>query len=238
VILICFLYALQIVFALVHVPAHPAYAGYFYVATGLTASKLLVALTALLVLVSSGNYIREHRHHLMEFPVVIIVALIQLLLMVSSSNLMALFFTVAGLSLALYVLVLFHGGPSLGARAAALKYFYLSVISAGLLLFGSFLFLAITRSTDYFEIATFLEKTGGLSGLTPEDRIIIIAGLVFIIFGFLFKLSAFPGHLWAVEVYEGSPVPVVAFFVLPVKVAFFVTFVRLLQVVFQELSSV
>jgi NADH-quinone oxidoreductase subunit N len=204
----------------------------------LTVSKLLVALTALLVLVSSGNYIREHRHHLMEFPVVIIVALLQLLLLISSNNLMALFFTVAGLSLALYVLVLFHGGPSLGARAGALKYFYLSVISAGLLLFGSFLFLAITKTTDYAEIAAFFRKIGGLSGLTPEDRIIVITGLVFLIFGFLFKLSAFPGHLWAVEIYEASPVPVVAFFVLPVKIAFFVTFVRLLQVVFQDLASI
>jgi NADH-quinone oxidoreductase subunit N len=238
VILVCFLYVLQIVFALVHVSSHSAYAGYFYVATGLTVSKLLVALTALLVLVSSGNYIREHRHHLMEFPVVIIVALLQLLLMLSSNNLMAIFFTVAGLSLALYVLVLFHGGPSLGARAAALKYFYLSAVSAGLLLFGSFLVLTITKSTDYFEIAALLSKTSGLSLFMPEDRLILIAGLVFIIFGFLFKLSAFPGHLWAVEIYEGSPAPVVAFFVLPVKIAFFVTFVRLLQVAFQDLSSV
>jgi len=103
---------------------------------------------------------------------------------------MTIFFSIAGFSLALYILILFDV-TDLPSREAGLKYFYLSAMSAGLLLMGSFLIYFIVGSANYFRIDSYL-----FNGSLPlQLQPICCVAVVFILFGFFFKLSAFPAHL-------------------------------------------
>lgn len=224
-----FLYAVQLC---IGVPSGTAFYGYLYVSEGLVGAKLFVALTSLFVLHSSGNYIREHTRHVLEYPLVIIVAVLFLLLLVSTSNLLLLFLVLAGFSLNMYILVVFDVADA-ASREASLKYFYLSTLSTGFILFGTLLIYVMLGEVSYRYISFCAES----SFLDLRKLSIISTGVTFIVMGFLFKLSAFPGHLWAVEVYEGSPMPVMAFFILPVKIAVFVAFLRLLSTAFYSLSD-
>jgi len=212
--------------------SEPAATGYLYISSGLTASKLFVTMSSLFVLHLSGTYIREHTRHVLEFSIVILVGVLLLLLLVSSNNLMLLFLTLAGFSLNLYILVLYDGADA-ASREASLKYFYLSTLSAGMILFGILLIYTTAGDANYYSIQYFANNAAD-----EHATSVMSAGVLFILLGFFFKLSAFPGHLWAVEVYEGSPLPVMAFFILPVKVAVFVTFMRLLNTGFLAFSTV
>ena len=223
-------YVAQLLFVVT--PTLPTLGGYVYIAPGLVFSKLFVLATALLVLHASEKYIREHTRPLLEYPIIIATGVLLLLVLVASNNLMTIFFTLAGFSLALYILVLFDVTER-SAREAALKYFYLSALSAGLLLMGIFLIYSVAGSANYFAIDTFFFGRK----LDCDTRLTVCYAIAFILFGFFFKLSAFPGHLWAPEVYEGSPTPVLAFFVLPVKVAIFLTFIRVLNTALSALSQ-
>jgi len=205
---------------------------YLYVSKGLAASKLFVTVTSLFVLHMSENYIREHTRHVLEFSMVILIAVLLLLILVSANNLMLLFFSLAGFSLNLYILVLYDGADA-ASREASLKYFYLSTLSAGLILFGILLIYVTVGDVTYYAIRFYM--SGANSGNVST---VMSAAVLFILLGFFFKLSAFPGHLWAVEVYEGSPMPVMAFFILPVKVAVFITFLRLLNTGLLDFSHI
>jgi len=210
----------------------PAANDYLYVSWGLTAAKLFVILTSLFVLHLSGGYIREHTRHILEFSIVILIGVLLLLVLVSANNLMLLFLSLAGFSLNLYILVLYDGADA-ASREASLKYFYLSTLSAGMILFGILLIYTTVGDATYYAIRFYMD-----SGVDSPSRTVMSAGVLFILLGFFFKLSAFPGHLWAVEVYEGSPLPIMAFFILPVKVAVFITFLRLLNTGLLDFSYV
>jgi NADH-quinone oxidoreductase subunit N len=205
------------------IPSKPVANGYLYASFGLTFSKLFISLTSLFVLSLSETYIREHTRHILEFSIVILVGVLMLLILVSSNNLMLLFLTLAGFSLNLYILVLYDGADA-ASREASLKYFYLSTLSAGTILFGILLVYTTVGDAGYQAIRFYMD-----SSVDNHARTVLAFGVLFILLGFFFKLSAFPGHLWAVEVYEGSPLPIMAFFVLPVKVAIFITFLRLIN---------
>jgi NADH-quinone oxidoreductase subunit N len=205
---------------------------YLYTSRGLTAAKFFVTLCSLFVLHLSESYIREHTRHILEFSIVILIAVLLLLVLVSANNLMLLFLSLAGFSLNLYILVLYDGAD-VASREASLKYFYLSTLSAGLILFGVLLTYILVGDVTYYAIRFYMG-----CHVTGDAYIALAAAVLFILVGFSFKLSAFPGHLWAVEVYEGSPMPVMAFFVLPVKVAVFVAFLRLLNTGLLEFSQI
>lgn len=210
----------------------PAASNYLYVSTGLSFSKLFATLSGLFVLHMAGIYIREHSRHVLEFSLVLIVGMLLLLILISANNLMLLFLTLAGFSLTLYILVLYDAADA-ASREASLKYFYLSTLSAGMILFGILLIYTTVGSAGYRAIQFYM--TGPVDGSAVA---VLSTGLLFILLGFFFKLSAFPGHLWAVEVYEGSPQPVAAFFMLPTKVGVYVAFVRLLQTGLLKLSHI
>ena len=210
----------------------PAASGYLYISRGLTVSKLFVTLASLFVLHLSENYIREHTRHVLEFSIILLLGVLLLLILVSANNLMLVFFSLAGFSLNLYILILYDG-VDLASREASLKYFYLSTLSAGFILFGILLIYVTVGDVTYYAIRLYMSAPLGASATT-----VLSAAALFILLGFFFKLSAFPGHLWAVEVYEGSPLPVMAFFMLPVKVAIFITFMRLLNTGLLEFSQI
>lgn len=121
---------------------------------------------------------------------VILIAVLLLLVLVSSSNLLLLFLVLAGFSLNLYILVVFDAADA-ASREASLKYFYLSTLSTGFILFGTLLIYVILGDVSYRFIS--LCTDGAMLSLRKMS--IISSGVVFIVIGFLFKLSAFPGHL-------------------------------------------
>jgi NADH-quinone oxidoreductase subunit N len=226
---VAFLYFLQLFGSIENTPAAK---DYLYISRGLTISKLFVTLTSLFVVYLSAEYIREHTRHVLEYSIVILLGVLLLLVLVSANNLMLLFLSLAGFSLNLYILVLYDG-TDLASREASLKYFYLSTLSAGMILFGVLLIYVVVGDVTYFSIRFYM--SGPVGGYASD---ILNTAVLFILMGFFFKLSAFPGHLWAVEVYEGAPMPVMTFFILPVKVAVFITFLRLINTGLLDFSHI
>ena len=167
----------------------PAASDYLYISRGLTASKFLVSLTSLFVLHLSAGYIREHTRHILEFSIVILIGVLLLLVLVSANNLMLLFLSLAGFSLNLYILVLYDGADA-ASREASLKYFYLSTLSAGMILFGVLLIYTTVGDVTYYAIRFYMDYS-----TDNHARNVMSAGVLFILLGFFFKLSAFPGHL-------------------------------------------
>ena len=183
---VAFLYCIQL---LGFIQNAPVASGYLYVSKGLTVSKLFVTLSSLFVLHLSENYIREHTRHVLEFSIIILLGVLLLLILVSANNLMLVFFSLAGFSLNLYILILYDGADA-ASREASLKYFYLSTLSAGFILFGILLIYVMVGDVTYYAIRVYMNMS--VDGNTTT---VMSAAVLFILVGFFFKLSAFPGHL-------------------------------------------
>src|ERR1700761_587230 len=153
-----------------------------------------------------------------EFPVLIVLAALGMGMMVSAGDLISLYVGVELHSLALYVLAAMHRDNA-KASEAGLKYFVLGALSSGLLLYGASLVYGFAGSTVFSDIALAVHS-GASTG--------VLFGLVFLICGLGFKVSAAPFHMWTPDVYEGAPTPVVAFFAAAPKLAAMVLFARLL----------
>jgi NADH-quinone oxidoreductase subunit N len=153
-----------------------------------------------------------------EFPVLIVLAALGMGMMASAGDLISLYVGVELHSLALYVLAAMHRDNA-KASEAGLKYFVLGALSSGLLLYGASLVYGFAGSTVFSDIAVAV-KGGAQTG--------VLFGLVFLICGLGFKVSAAPFHMWTPDVYEGAPTPVVAFFAAAPKLASMVLFARLL----------
>jgi len=153
-----------------------------------------------------------------EFPVLILLAALGMGMMAASGDLISLYVGVELHSLALYVLAAMHRDDA-KASEAGLKYFVLGALSSGLLLYGASLIYGFAGSTLFSDIAVVV-KSGAGTG--------VLFGLVFLICGLAFKVSAAPFHMWTPDVYEGAPTPVVAFFAAAPKLAAMVLFARAL----------
>ena len=154
-----------------------------------------------------------------EYPVLILIAALGMGMMVSAGDLISLYIGVELHSLALYVLAAFRRDDAKGSEAG-LKYFVLGALSSGLLLYGSSLIYGFAGSTRFDEIAAVAQGGAGHGG--------VLFGLVFMICGLAFKVSAAPFHMWTPDVYEGAPTPVVGFFAAAPKLAAMVMFARVL----------
>jgi NADH-quinone oxidoreductase subunit N len=153
-----------------------------------------------------------------EFPVLILLAALGMGMMASAGDLISLYIGVELHSLALYVLAAMHRDNA-RASEAGLKYFVLGALSSGLLLYGASLIYGFAGSTTFPDIA-YAVQGGANAG--------ILFGLIFLICGLAFKVSAAPFHMWTPDVYEGAPTPVVAFFAAAPKLAAMVLFARVL----------
>ena len=120
------------------------------------------------------------------------------------------------------------------SREAGIKYYYLSTFSSGLLISGIFLAYLIFHNISFISITWILHNWTFFNALETKNMLLYIM-IYFLAFGFLFKLAAFPCHLWAPEIYDGSPHPITAIFVLPIKIATFSLFLRLFSYVFGDL---
>ncbi|THD80720.1 MAG: NADH-quinone oxidoreductase subunit NuoN [Phenylobacterium sp.] len=153
-----------------------------------------------------------------EFPILILIAALGMGMMASSGDLISLYVGVELHSLALYVLAAMHRDNA-RASEAGLKYFVLGALSSGLLLYGASLIYGFAGSVVFSDIAVAV-KGGAHVG--------VLFGLIFLICGLAFKVSAAPFHMWTPDVYEGAPTPVVAFFAAAPKLAAMVLFARVL----------
>ncbi len=153
-----------------------------------------------------------------EYPVLVILSALGMGMMASAGDLISLYVGVELQSLALYILAAFHRDDARSSEAG-LKYFVLGALSSGLLLYGASLIYGFAGST-HFDVIAAAVKDGAGTG--------VLFGLVFLICGLAFKVSAAPFHMWTPDVYEGAPTPVVGFFAGAPKVAAMVLFARAL----------
>ena len=186
--------------------------------------KIVTLLAAFLVLVISSNYLKPLKIFKIEYPILILSSVLGMMIMISSNDLIVFYMGLELQSLALYVLATFNR-DQLKSSEAGLKYFVLSALSSGLLLYGCSLIYGFTGSTNFNIIANQLNS----------NEYAITFGIVFILVGLAFKISAVPFHMWAPDVYEGSPTSVTLFFTMVPKIAALTVFIRFLYVPFLNL---
>ena len=196
-----------------------AFNGAFVVDTFARLMKVLVLFGSAVAIVLSVHFMKRDGSQRFEFPILILLATIGMMMMISANNLIALYMGLELQSLSLYVLAAINR-DSARASEAGLKYFVLGALSSGMLLYGSSLVYGFTGSTAFPQIAQSLAAHGAGLGL--------IFGLVFIIAGLAFKISAVPFHMWTPDVYEGAPTPVTAFFAAAPKVAAMALLIRVM----------
>jgi NADH-quinone oxidoreductase subunit N len=182
-------------------------------------AKVLIALSAAATLALGADHFNKTQEQRFEFPVLIVLAVLGMFVMVSARDLISLYVGVELQSLAAYVLAAWRRDDARSSEAG-LKYFVLSAISSGLLLFGSSFVYGFTGAVRFDAIAAALHEGAGGVG--------IVFGLVLMICALAFKMSAAPFHMWTPDVYEGAPTPVTAFFAAAPKVAAAVLTARLL----------
>ena len=189
-----------------------------------TFMKILTIVSGIFVLISSNNYIQTIKINKIEYPILALSSILGMMVMISSNDLILFYIGLELQSLALYVLASFNRDNLLSSESG-LKYFVLSALSSGLLLYGCSLIYGFSGSTNFFIIAENL----------TENRYGLTFGIVFILVGLAFKISAVPFHMWAPDVYEGSPTSVTTFFAILPKIAALTVFIRFLYVPFINL---
>jgi NADH-quinone oxidoreductase subunit N len=183
-----------------------------------TFAKIVIFAAAALAILLSDRYLEGEQLGRFEYPVLIALSAFGMSLMASASDLITLYMGVETQSLALYILATFNR-DSRRSTEAGLKYFVLGALSSCLLLYGASLIYGFSGSTEFDAIAR---------AAVAGDNTAIIIGLVFVISGLAFKVSAAPFHMWTPDVYEGSPTPVTAFFASAPKLAAMALFTRTL----------
>ena len=185
-------------------------------------TKVLVLFASALAILMAHGYLERHKMARFEYPILILFATLGMMIMISANNLMSLYLGLELQSLSLYVIASFQRDDTRSVEAG-LKYFVLGALASGMLLYGCSLIYGFTGSTDFVQIAAIIEH-----GSKFDLNIGIIFGVVFILAGLAFKISAVPFHMWTPDVYEGSPTPVTAFFAVAPKIAALTLFMRVM----------
>ena len=189
-----------------------------------TLMKIITLIGGFLVLVISSSYLKTFKLYNIEYPVLILSSILGMMVMISSNDLIVFYMGLELQSLALYVLATYNR-DQLKSSEAGLKYFVLSALSSGLLLYGCSLVYGFSGSTNFDVISNQLNS----------NEYVLTFGIVFILVGLAFKISAVPFHMWAPDVYEGSPTSVTLFFTMVPKIAALTVFIRFLYVPFLNL---
>ncbi|KQZ19167.1 NADH:ubiquinone oxidoreductase subunit N [Mesorhizobium sp. Root552] len=186
--------------------------------------KVLTLVGAAVTLVMSVGFAKAEKFDSFEYPILVMLSSTGMLLMASANDMIALYLSFELQSLALYIVAAINR-DSLRSSEAGLKYFVLGALGTGMMLYGISLVYGYTGSIDFNVIASTL--TGA------ERQVGVLFGLVFILAGLVFKISAAPFHMWTPDVYEGAPTPVTAFFAVAPKVATMALILRLVMEAFQ-----
>ena len=172
--------------------------------------KSIIFLSSAFVIILSSKWLVRYDSKAFEYPILILFSSLGMSFMISANDLITLYLAIELQSLPLYVLASFKR-DSVNSGEAGIKYFVLGALSSSLFLFGSSLVYGFTGSVEFFDIS----KSIGASEINTG----IVVGIVFILSGLIFKISAVPFHMWTPDVYEGSATPVTAFFSTAPKMA-------------------
>jgi NADH-quinone oxidoreductase subunit N len=206
----------------------PVFFGMFVTSKFAQFAKILILMGSALSIVLSNDYMRREQAQRFEFPVLIVYATVGMMMMVSANDLIGLYIGLEMQSLALYVVASIRR-DTLRSTEAGLKYFVLGALSSGMLLYGCSLIYGFAGTTDFLDLARIF------SALNGEVPVGLVFGMVFLIAGLAFKVSAAPFHMWTPDVYEGAPTPVTALFAVAPKVAAICLFLRVMVGPFGEL---
>ncbi|HUO97666.1 MAG TPA: NADH-quinone oxidoreductase subunit NuoN [Rhizomicrobium sp.] len=206
-------------------PPATAFHGAFVVDGFSRFANVAILGSAALCTIMAQNFSEAEKQQHFELPVLIALATLGMMLMVTASSFIALYLGLELQSLALYVLAAFNR-DSVRSTEAGLKYFVLGALSSGMMLYGISLIYGFTGSTEFAAVAQVVKSSGINIGL--------IFGLVFLIAGLAFKISAVPFHMWAPDVYEGAPTPITAFFTTAAKVAALALMIRAILIPFPD----
>jgi NADH-quinone oxidoreductase subunit N len=191
-------------------PTGVAFDGLFIADRFAAFANILIYIGAAASLLAASSWFARDEVFRTEFPVLVLLSAVGMNMMVSAGDLLTLYVGLELLSLASYVLASFHRRDTRSAEAG-LKYFVLGALASGILLYGISLLYGFTGSTMFGDIAAALGRDGVSTGE--------LFGLVFVLAGIAFKISAVPFHMWTPDVYEGAPTPVTAYFAAAPKVA-------------------
>lgn len=191
--------------------------------------KPLILVGSIVAIFMGMNYWKNEKDERFEFYLLILFATLGMMIMVSANNFIAFYLGLELQSLALYILASFRRHSERSAEAG-LKYFVLGALSSGFLLYGCSLLYGFAGSLDFSALAEVMKTTGATISIGGT------LGLVMILVGLAFKVSAVPFHMWTPDVYEGAPTPVTAFFAIAPKVAAIAIFIRILHVPFGHLT--
>jgi NADH-quinone oxidoreductase subunit N len=177
--------------------------------------KIVALIGSVATLVLSAEFLSDPSRRIFEYPILVLLSTLGMMVLISAGDLIALYLGLELMSLALYV-VAASNRDNAKSTEAGLKYFVLGALSSGMLLYGASLIYGFTGTVGFAGIAA-AAKTGSIG---------IVFGLVFLLAGLCFKVSAVPFHMWTPDVYEGAPTPVTAFFASAPKVAALAVFTR------------
>ena len=186
--------------------------------------KILILISTLFVLNSSKSFIIDNKLDKFEYPIIVLLSILGMFFMVSSNDLILFYLGLELQSLSLYILASIDR-DNLRSTESGVKYFVLSALSSGLLLYGCSLLYGFTGSTNFEVIA---------NQLTKENSGAVFA-MVFILVGLAFKVSAVPFHMWTPDVYEGAPTSITSFFAVVPKVAGLALLIKFMFVPFSNI---
>lgn len=189
--------------------------------------KILVLIGSGVAIAMSVGFARLENFDRYEYPILVVLATLGMMLMVSANDLIALYLGLEMQALALYVVAAINR-DSLRSTEAGLKYFVLGALSSGMLLYGASLIYGFTGHTGFDGIA---------AAMANERSLGLVFGIVFILAGISFKISAVPFHMWTPDVYEGAPTPVTAFFAAAPKIAAMAMLVRVVHGAFEPAAT-
>ncbi len=195
--------------------------------------KALILASAILIMLISVDEMKHRNIKRFEYPILILLSVSGMMFAVSSADIISLYVAFELQSLSLYILAAFNKDDN-KSNEAGLKYFVLGALASGLLLFGASYIYGFTGTTSFAEIAEYFTSRSSRGEPIPSG---LVVGLVLVISGLLFKISAVPFHMWTPDVYNGAPTPVTAFFAAVPKIAALAILARLLYDPFIALSG-
>lgn len=206
-------------------PDASAFHGAFVVDGFVRFMKAAILWSSFACVLMAQRFFSDENQSRFELPVLMLLATCGMSLMVSAQSFMSLYLGMELQSLALYVLAAFNR-ESLRSSEAGLKYFVLSSLSSGMMLYGITLIYGFSGTTEFAAVAT-AARAGSVS-------VGLVFGMVFVLAGLAFKISAVPFHMWTPDVYEGAPTPVTAYFASSAKIAAFALLIRTTLTAFPE----
>ena len=186
--------------------------------------KILILIGTFFILIISQNFIKDTKINYFEYSIVLLLSVLGMFIMVSANDLILFYLGLELQSLSLYILASLDR-DNLKSNESGLKYFILSSLASGLLLYGCSILYGFSGSTN-FEI---LRTNTNIENIGTEFA------MVFILVGLAFKVSAVPFHMWTPDVYEGAPTSVTGFFAVVPKIAGIAVFIRFMQIPFSEI---